>query len=409
MNKIYLSRDYFVVLSIVLPAIYLADQRLNLLGGNGVYGSLIYIAMAVLIFIYKRSLVMGSRNGFFLMLFILGYSVGVALLNDECGIGFKSAASLGLLLLTGLTMRALPLHVILMRLSVVKALLIVISILNILKYLNIYYVPIFNEPSHFGLYVLPLIAYILLLSSKSFIGWLALFIGLASNFSTTLFVGVLMLLFLLYLSAAYQSHSFSIIKIVSFFTTLLILSLAGVLRFDDTASRIDGVINSSGITSANDSNLSSLVWLNGWSQAYQTLISTNGLGLGFNQMGCGRFYNIGNFSSLIQDSFDGDMLNSEDGSLLSSKLISEFGILGVVIVTVLVLISLGACKKFIIHKRHGEFAAFNVVALKATGAVSVLILLFIRSPGPYFSLQIILTYSLLFFSSHHVSIKSKKI
>jgi len=279
----------------VLPAIYFADQRLNLLGGNGVYGSLIYIAMAVLIFIYKRSPVMGSRNGFFLMLFILGYSVGVALLNDECGIGFKSAASLGLLLLTGLTMRALPLHVILMRLSVVKALLIVISILNILKYLNIYYVPIFNEPSHFGLYVLPLITYILLLSSKSFIGWLALFIGLASNFSTTLFVGVLVLLFLLYLSAAYQSHSFSIIKIVSFFTTLLILSLAGVLRFDDTASRIDGVINSSGITSANDSNLSSLVWLNGWSQAYQTLISTNGLGLGFNQMGCGRFYNIGNF------------------------------------------------------------------------------------------------------------------
>lgn len=408
MNKIYISRDYLVVLSIVLPATYLADQRLNLLGGNGVYGSLVYIAMAALIFIYKLPLSMASRNGFFLLLFILGYSIGIALLNDECGIGFKSAASLILLLLTALTMRAIPFHVILMRVGIVKTLLIILSILNLLKYFNIYYVPVFNEPSHFGLYALPLIVYILLLSSKSFFGWLALLTGLISNFSTTLFVGVLLLLFLIYLSTAYQRGTISIIKIIAISAIIIILSLAGILRLDDTASRIDGVINSSGITSANESNMSSLVWLNGWSQAYQTFISTNGLGLGFNQMGCGRFYNIGYYSHLIQDSFDGDMLNSEDGSLLSAKLISEFGILGVVTVTVLVLIALGACKQFIMRKQHDEFASFNVVALKATGAVSVLILLFIRSPGPYFSLQIILTLSLLFFSGRLLSIKSIK-
>lgn len=75
-------------------------------------------------------------------------------------------------------------------------------------------------------------------------------------------------------------------------------------------------------------NLSSMVYVQGWQDAWHNLIRTRGLGLGFNMMGC-QPLPVGSMRMQIQKLFN-LQLNVTDGSFLFSKVISELGVLGIV-------------------------------------------------------------------------------
>ena len=66
--------------------------------------------------------------------------------------------------------------------------------------------------------------------------------------------------------------------------------------------------------------------------AYDNLVYSNYLGLGFNNMGINPNAGL-SFPSHL--GYNYDILNAEDSSFLASKLVSEFGLIGVLILLVL--------------------------------------------------------------------------
>lgn len=85
-------------------------------------------------------------------------------------------------------------------------------------------------------------------------------------------------------------------------------------------------------------NLSALVWLQGWQNVYSALKSTDGLGLGFQQLGLHGAH--GDAALLIARQMkvaygiDHGTMNLLDGGTLGAKLSAEFGVLGIVLVIV---------------------------------------------------------------------------
>jgi cell division protein FtsW (lipid II flippase) len=75
-----------------------------------------------------------------------------------------------------------------------------------------------------------------------------------------------------------------------------------------------------------ESNLSSLVYANGWQQLTSYFFSTYGVGLGVNAMGCSPLANT-TITEWLQI-LDLGGQNSNDGSFLLSKIGSEFGFVG---------------------------------------------------------------------------------
>ena len=73
------------------------------------------------------------------------------------------------------------------------------------------------------------------------------------------------------------------------------------------------------------SNLSALVYLQGWTDAWLGLNQNLGLGLGFQRMGTTEPSEISEKIYLMI----GEYKNRADGSFLASKVIAEFGLLGV--------------------------------------------------------------------------------
>jgi len=77
-------------------------------------------------------------------------------------------------------------------------------------------------------------------------------------------------------------------------------------------------------------NLTTLVFLQGWSLSYLNFFETTGLGLGFQMLGeSGTKYSY--FTDVIFK-LTGGSLNVSDGGFFAAKLIAEFGVVGVITV-----------------------------------------------------------------------------
>ena len=183
------------------------------------------------------------------------------------------------------------------------------------------YTGFFSEPSHAAYSLVPLI--MLLISSNNLkyiiIGLIYFCILLSySHSSTFILLSSIGLFFII-------SKANIIYKFV-----FLLISLSFILYFINSEyfytsniySRIEGVLNSDSIH-----NLSSMVYLQGWQDMIYNLFRTNGIGLGFNMMGCNPIPNV-EMRYLIGSN---SHLNSEDGSFLFSKLVSELGLLGIIL------------------------------------------------------------------------------
>jgi hypothetical protein len=126
-----------------------------------------------------------------------------------------------------------------------------------------------------------------------------------------------------------------------------------------------------------EDNLSLLVFLQGFERAYLNSLDTLFIGQGFQQFGL-----LGNQGNLQETIYliNGDYLNLFDGGTLASKIIGEFGAIG--IIALLIYVSL--FYKAISHLRRSNLIQIDKNILYRIFIISAFIELFIRGLG-YFS------------------------
>lgn len=227
------------------------------------------------------------------------------------------------------------------------------------NYQSLYAKPIFPfpEPSHYVLFLSPFFFTIFfsqeLKSNKIYILLVSLIL---LAFITNLTFVILVLIAI--------SLSFGINKSLFFFACLLIISLFFLqIDFSYYLDRLN----------FKGENLSTLVWLQGWDEAFINFKTTYGLGLGFQQLGVNE--PKGDASNAIYVIM-GDFLNRYDGGTMAAKLISEFGVFGIIVT----LIMFKRIIKSINYIRN--LVNFNVKEIFYHSCIIGMILdLFVRSVG----------------------------
>ena len=169
-------------------------------------------------------------------------------------------------------------------------------------------------------------------------------------------------------------------------STLFVIILFMSTQLSHFSSRLIGVFK----TSESD-NPTSLVWLNGWSQAIEHLNYSSFLGVGPNRMGDGELSFLGNYSNLIMSVTSSDtVLNSFNGSFLFSKVVSEFGLFGIILFIYIFYISLKKIYKIhVFTESHYHFfiICFTMFILlsffRATSYLSIISILVTSNLLPY--------------------------
>lgn len=173
----------------------------------------------------------------------------------------------------------------------------------------------FVEPSHYSLIIAPFYLWVTIKQKKTIYKLLLIMGGLilliyVSNL--TLVVVILLNCFLV----------FDFKKII--FIIFISIIFASTLTFDATyyTKRVD----------IEDNNLSTLVWLQGWEEAYLDIQKTSGFGIGFQQFGVAE--PEGDSASAIFSLIE-EHLNRYDGGTFASKLIGELGVFGVILLIIM--------------------------------------------------------------------------
>lgn len=384
--------------------IYVFDEFFSFFIGNNIAGIIILMSIVFYNFIYKKNKIQLKNIQFSLLILItiLGFLASIS--PYGCNLTQKGLLSYILLISIIFFWNDIELAYIYKNKKIIHLITITIIFLLILDKLgfgieksiligNRNSGPYF-ERSHLAIYILPVIAIGISLYGFG-VSYGLLFISLLLAPSTTLFIGIVFLI-PIFLSRL----NFSSLKKYLLFVLILFVVLTGFYFFDISSfeERIKGVIY--GVYSGGDIddsyNLSSLVWLNGWSQAWNTLIQTKGLGLGFNQMGCNNFEEIGAYSILIQNITQGIVLNSQDGSTLAAKIISEYGVFGIILIAILTFKSMKVISMLFKSSKRSNIDYINLI-----GSISILTILFIRGPGGYFQIPVLLAMAMLIYKDRH--------
>lgn len=183
---------------------------------------------------------------------------------------------------------------------------------------------LFQEPSHAAFSLFPCLAILMVAQSKRArrIGTMGLFALLLLSRSSTAVAFVVVWLLYRMVANGISRQAASL--------TLMVASLVAVGGFVNyerfvapTADRIMGVL-----ASDSTENLSSLVYVQGWQDTWANLSRTHGLGLGFNMMGCQPLPDVP--ARELLSVWGMGELNAEDGSFQFAKIVSEFGVAGIV-------------------------------------------------------------------------------
>jgi hypothetical protein len=248
----------------------------------------------------------------------------------------------------------------------------------------------YSEPSHLALHLLPLVAYRLLHNFTDRLTWFTLALVMAFAPSSTLAMGLLGV-GAIKLGMATRSRWFSV------GLPLLAMGIMGALAASiDSISmlnRIAGVIyfDPDAIT-----NLSSPVWLNGWSQSFDHFMASDGWGVGFNQMGCGALEMAGFLSPLLMRG-EGFVVNSTDGSFLFAKIVAELGVLGMLAclyLTWLAIKAMLALSRGLDDSRPEALALRHDMICRAAAGLSLLVYLYVRGMS-YFAFPTMLAVCVL--------------
>tara|TARA_B110000008_G_scaffold257127_1_gene275071 strand:+ start:823 stop:2016 length:1194 start_codon:yes stop_codon:yes gene_type:complete len=172
----------------------------------------------------------------------------------------------------------------------------------------------FSENSHFALSFLPFLLYIVVFSSwkkKCFFLFMGFMISLILK-SVTLLIGVIFVAII-----ALRLRHLLLLSIISILILMVAIDYADIEYF---LNRLD----------FSNPNLSLLSFMNGWERAYLNLKDSYGFGVGFQQLGFIMSEGEIKMFELLR-LISAENLNLYDGSFIAAKLISEFGILAVML------------------------------------------------------------------------------
>lgn len=236
----------------------------------------------------------------------------------------------------------------------------------------------FKEPSHFGVFFGPILCYNVIAYPKRRIYYiLAAFAISILVESLTLMVAIVCLL-----SFVYKMYILPIALLAGGF---LLYSFGSVEYF---TSRFDSF-------SEDTTNMSVLVYIKGWELAREGFGLSNGLGVGFQQLG---YVNIDTPTrSLMMQLMDGQELNARDGGLTAAKLIAEFGFFGIVTLIMYLIFLVKLRYKYIKNKEIYEKEGGNVLLLATL--VSFFIELFVRGMGYFLPTTFLFLSALFLFRS----------
>jgi hypothetical protein len=241
----------------------------------------------------------------------------------------------------------------------------------------------FTEPSHYSVVSSPFFIYYIISSHKfkSILFSIALLIValLIENF--TLVLCIALAIFIL------DRKIFIALALLA----VLVLPILGPSFIEYITQRYSGIVDVEG----DGSNLSSLVYLQGWDYVFSSIKSFYGLGIGFQQLGEIRI------ESNAQDILElKDIpLNQNDGSFLFSKFFVEFGWLALVIVFLILKQILILTNRIQKYRKDNDIVRIFI----STTYLSILIPLFIRNTG-YFNASIFI-FIVAFFGSGFLKTK----
>ncbi|MFP3515254.1 hypothetical protein SB766_03530 [Pseudomonas sp. SIMBA_077] len=181
----------------------------------------------------------------------------------------------------------------------------------------------FLEPSHYALYYGPL-SLIYLVTQQNKIKkiisiFLTLGMGLAIPNTTLLIYGCLCISMLIFTLRAR-----TLFLVFPAFIAFVVYGATIVLSNEYFSSRLD-------VTADKNQNATTLVYLQGLQDTYNSLELTNGLGLGFQMLGTQPPSEYSYSIAKVMSDVNGE-LNRQDGGFLAAKIISEFGIFGILII-----------------------------------------------------------------------------
>lgn len=222
----------------------------------------------------------------------------------------------------------------------------------------------FTEPSHFAITFTPILLYVSVITKKSIRYSILAFscmMALAVQ-NLTMLCGVLLVCMI--------TLRISMLIFLFLIATFFIQNRVDLSYFQ---SRTDFSMESN--------NLSTLVYIQGWQMTDEAIRNTHGLGLGFQQLGI----NTTNVPAavIIRSMRNGEDSNVLDGSFVASKLIGEFGILGIALVIKYIVMALKSgweLRKYALRKIKID----NLLILVNSSICGFFIEMFVRGSG-YFS------------------------
>ena len=248
----------------------------------------------------------------------------------------------------------------------------------------------FSEPSHFALIYLVFLSFqILALKNNIYIYTLILlsFIFALTLPNLTLLVGTF-LVFSFYLTKKTFGLILIIFTILFFFTNFTNLEY-----FDYFLERLR--------LSNETKNISSLVFLSGWERAYLHLLQSNFFGIGFQQLG---YIEINSYyQNKLAEQFLPEQ-NLYDGGSVASKLIAEFGIIGIIFLIMYIFLFIKFFFNIRIYKLSSNYLDKFYISVFLLSSVN----LFLRGMGYFSPIMFLLLSSIIYFSYKKTS-KFKKI
>lgn len=178
----------------------------------------------------------------------------------------------------------------------------------------------FSEESHYAL-AIGIIAVAFTFSGKFIWGF---FIGINILLLALLFPNLTLLIFSLLIFFA----SLFRLKPIYFKSFILLIPVLIMIVWALFISNSE--YYSSRLNFQDTTNLTALVFLQGWDLAYLNLIETNGLGLGFQMLGSSTTY-LSPYTDKIVN-ITGKEFNLSDGGLLAAKVIAEFGVIAIILI-----------------------------------------------------------------------------
>lgn len=169
----------------------------------------------------------------------------------------------------------------------------------------------FTEPSHFAISFAPLLIEACVRNDGwRRLAWLLLGFGLAFSLENLSLVGAVFIAAAVSLPLSRPLH-----------WIVAIMAAATLLSLDYFAERID----LAGYDTSLGTNLSVLIYLQGWELVLSAFEQAHGWGVGFQQLGVGHI-NSGAADQIYR--LIGIDLNIQDGGFVAAKIVSEFGVFG---------------------------------------------------------------------------------